>query len=91
MISGKPRKAENLDLPDYIYVDGLPRTFSDSQRIAVQKALKERLTLIQGPPGTGKTVVVSAIVANWAKKIDQKKILICTPSNPAADLIAERL
>jgi regulator of nonsense transcripts 1 len=46
--------------------------------------------VIQGPPGTGKTTTLCAIIAHWAKKSDEK-ILICAPSNPAADLIAEQL
>ena len=54
-------------------------------------ALKERLSIIQGPPGTGKTLVLSAIVANWMKDPNHQKILICAPSNTAADFIAERL
>jgi Rad3-related DNA helicase len=54
-------------------------------------ALRERLSIIQGPPGTGKTLVLSAIVANWMKDPDPPKILICAPSNTAADFIAERL
>jgi Rad3-related DNA helicase len=55
-------------------------------------ALKERLSIIQGPPGTGKTLVVAAIAANWMKNIqDQPKVIVCAPSNTAADFIAERL
>ncbi len=54
--------------------------------------MKERLSIIQGPPGTGKTLVVAAIVANWMKDTqDKSKILVCAPSNTAADFIAERL
>lgn len=53
-------------------------------------AVKNRLSIIQGPPGTGKTTVVGAIASQWIKQKDQR-ILICAPSNPAADFIAERL
>ncbi len=55
-------------------------------------ALRERLSIIQGPPGTGKTLVVATIVANWMKNIENPpKVLVCAPSNTAADFIAERL
>jgi regulator of nonsense transcripts 1 len=58
----------------------------------VALALQERLSIIQGPPGTGKTLVVATIVANWMKQIeDPPKVLVCAPSNTAADFIAERL
>ena len=55
-------------------------------------ALQERLSIIQGPPGCGKTLVVTAIVANWMKNLKKiPRILVCAPSNTAADFIAERL
>lgn len=55
-------------------------------------ALKQRLSIIQGPPGCGKTLVVTAIVANWMKDMNKHpRILVCAPSNTAADFIAERL
>jgi superfamily II DNA or RNA helicase len=58
----------------------------------VRLALEERFTLIQGPPGTGKTLIVSALCANWMKNRQiPPRILICAPSNAAADHIAERL
>jgi Rad3-related DNA helicase len=54
-------------------------------------ALQQRLSIIQGPPGCGKTLVVTAIVANWMKNMKKMRILVCAPSNTAADFIAERL
>jgi MoxR-like ATPase len=55
-------------------------------------ALQEPLSIIWGPPGCGKTLVVTAIVANWIKKFGKvPHILVCAPSNTAADFIAERL
>ncbi|XP_063237788.1 putative helicase MOV-10 isoform X2 [Bacillus rossius redtenbacheri] len=50
--------------------------------------------IVFGPPGTGKTVtIVEAIVQLWDRhKSDGKKhILVCAPSNAAADVIALRL
>ncbi|XP_071140956.1 putative helicase MOV-10 [Mytilus edulis] len=47
--------------------------------------------IVFGPPGTGKTfTIVEAIKQIWKTK-PHTHILACTPSNSAADLIAERL
>ena len=46
--------------------------------------------MIQGPPGTGKTFLASFIIYNiFQKRKDvQDKILVCAPSNSAADNLA---
>ncbi|CDW78563.1 phage head-tail family protein [Stylonychia lemnae] len=88
-------KSQNKQLPKEIIIPGIPDTFSSSQREAVKSALTGRLTLIQGPPGTGKTTVLQAVAAHMVSENYRNNIhtpiLICAPSNAAADLIAERL
>eukprot|EP00347_Sterkiella_histriomuscorum_P020669 403336923 len=91
ILNCEPQKSISNEEPQDVFVNGLPKTFSNSQFKAVQEARVERLKLIQGPPGTGKTLVTCAIVANWFKMNPEEQILICAPSNAAADLIAERL
>lgn len=61
-----------------------------SQLAAVTSVLRSPLSLIQGPPGTGKTVVSTTIVYH-INKMTKESVLVCAPSNVAADQLAERL
>lgn len=56
----------------------------------MKKVFSHSLSMIQGPPGTGKTFLASFIIYNIFKKRkdDQDRILVCAPSNSAADNIA---
>ncbi|KAL7072277.1 hypothetical protein ACQ4LE_008607 [Meloidogyne hapla] len=48
--------------------------------------------IIHGPPGTGKTtILVEAVRLLIEQKDDKNQILVCTPSNTAADLFATEL
>ncbi|MEO0732116.1 MAG: AAA domain-containing protein [Bacteroidota bacterium] len=63
---------------------------NDSQRRAVRHVLgADHLALIHGPPGTGKTTTLVAAVAELVKT--EHRVLFCTPSNSAADLVTIRL
>lgn len=50
-----------------------------------------RLSALWGPPGTGKTTTLVAAIVDILLRQPSTKILVCTPSNEAADLIVERL
>ena len=56
---------------------------------------KEGFVMLQGPPGTGKTTTLLGYLSAQyyhAKFIgDNKKIMICAPSNAAVDLIVKRI
>lgn len=65
-----------LNLPDgYNMKDNLPKDIS----------------FIYGPPGTGKTTRIKDIVHDIIKDNEKINILILTPTNKAADVIAEKL
>ena len=82
------RRAEYNPIPD----DTVAHLghLNDSQRSAVAHVLGARhVGLIHGPPGTGKTTTLVAAVKELLKTED--RILFCTPSNSAADLVTLRL
>ena len=60
------------------------------QKKCMNKAFTHSLNMVQGPPGTGKTFLASFIIYNiFQKRIDEEdKILVCAPSNTAADNLA---
>ncbi|XP_071484918.1 putative helicase MOV-10 [Diadema antillarum] len=47
--------------------------------------------LVFGPPGTGKTVTIVEATKQVYNILPESRILICAPSNSAADLVAVRL
>jgi regulator of nonsense transcripts 1 len=87
------RATSHLALEKYNALEGL----NDSQRLAVEGAVTNRLTLVQGPPGTGKTAVAIRILQHWARlaKANAGKgeqpapILATSDSNIAVDNLVE--
>lgn len=47
--------------------------------------------VLNGPPGTGKTFTISQAIQALLRMSNKNRILICTPSNTAADRVAEQL
>ena len=70
--------------------EDLLRKLNESQRNAVRRMLQaEDVFVLHGPPGTGKTTtLVSAVQAALC---GSPQVLVCAPSNAAADLLTERL
>ncbi|MEZ4985384.1 MAG: AAA domain-containing protein [Saprospiraceae bacterium] len=63
---------------------------NDSQNEAMRDALGAfDLTVIHGPPGTGKTTTLIEIVKQLTQV--EQTVLVCAPSNTAADLLTERI
>lgn len=87
------RAASRLALEKYGALEGL----NASQRLAVEGASTNRLTLVQGPPGTGKTAVAIRILQHWARMAlaatekgeNPTPILATSDSNIAVDNLVE--
>ena len=63
---------------------------NDSQNEAVNQILTARdIAIVHGPPGTGKTTTLVQAVKQLTKT--ENTVLVCAPSNTAADLLTERL
>lgn len=71
---------------------GIPKehlieNLNDSQKEAIHNVSKtEDFAIIHGPPGTGKTTTIVQLVRKLVK--EEKRILVCAPSNNAVDLLA---
>lgn len=60
-----------------------------SQKIALDNALKNRVSIIEGPPGTGKTTTILNILANLIYQ--NKKVLVVSKNNSAIENVVEEL
>lgn len=60
-----------------------------SQRLAVNRALENQISLIQGPPGTGKTQTILNIIANLL--IQDKTVAVVAGNNSAVGNVYEKL
>ena len=90
IILGKKKKIKKnkIEIPNDFNIKNFPK-LNESQINSLKHALSYPFSLIQGPPGTGKTTLISILgyhLFNLKKK--DEKILICAPSNIAADNIA---
>lgn len=57
----------------------------------LREALPDGINIIFGPPGTGKTTEIVRIISSILEEDSLKRILVLTPTNAAAKVVASRL
>ncbi|MTI12054.1 SF1B family DNA helicase RecD2 [Sansalvadorimonas verongulae] len=62
-------------------------TLSDSQKLSVEKAVRNKFCIITGGPGVGKTTVVNSILKIIQAK--KAKVTLCAPTGRAAKRLSE--
>ena len=69
-----------------------PFGLNQSQKLAVERALSSKISIIQGPPGTGKTsVALKSMVEEFLSDHPQKTLLLMAYTNRAVDEICHTL
>jgi len=96
-LSIEPNLNNASDTNEFIPVQD---SLNDGQQAAVKLMMTStspKLVVVWGPPGTGKTfTLVEGILqifkeSSSSDKVKKPKILVCAPSNDAADLICNRI
>ncbi|MDR2907331.1 MAG: AAA family ATPase, partial [Bacteroidales bacterium] len=66
-----------------------PFGYNESQKIAVEKALANDLSIVEGPPGTGKTQTILNIIANAVRL--GESVAVVSGNNSATKNVQEKL
>lgn len=66
-----------------------PFGLNKSQKIAVEKAMTNKISIIQGPPGTGKTQTILNIIANIVNR--NMNVAVVSGNNSATQNVYEKL
>ena len=82
-----PHKTTKMpEKPDTII---FPFGLNQSQKLAVERALSSKISIIQGPPGTGKTQTILNIIANVV--LGGKTVAVVSNNNSAINNVVEKL
>ena len=66
-----------------------PFGLNQSQKLAVERVLSSKISIIQGPPGTGKTQTILNIIANVVRS--GQTVAVVSNNNSATHNVAEKL
>ncbi|WP_342420422.1 AAA domain-containing protein [Paenibacillus sp. FSL E2-0178] len=67
-----------------------PFRYNLSQKVALDQALRSKISIIEGPPGTGKTQTILNILANLTV-MQQKKVAVVSGNNAAVQNVRDKL
>jgi exodeoxyribonuclease V alpha subunit len=81
------RAATQGQAPLQLRLDEAP----DSQRLAVDLAMRRRLAIISGGPGTGKTTTVAQLLARILEENPEARIALAAPTGKAAARLLDTL
>ena len=81
------RAATQGQAPVQLRLDEAP----DSQRLAVDLAMRRRLAIISGGPGTGKTTTVAQLLARILEENPEARIALAAPTGKAAARLLDTL
>uniref|UniRef100_G3R3P7 RNA helicase Mov10l1 n=1 Tax=Gorilla gorilla gorilla TaxID=9595 RepID=G3R3P7_GORGO len=86
---------DEIQTPKARKVEFFNPVLNENQKLAVKRILSGDCRplpyILFGPPGTGKTVTIIEAVLQVHFALPDSRILVCAPSNSAADLVCLRL
>ena len=82
----QPPKKRQVNINEVIF----PFRFNLSQKLALENALTNSISVIQGPPGTGKTQTILNIIANLVS-MQKKSVAVVSNNNEAVKNVKEKL
>jgi len=88
LLSQKPSKKVSDDALDFDKLSNKTKiSYEDTQKEAIETAVKNKVSVITGGPGTGKTTIIKGIISIF--KDAKMKILLAAPTGRAAKRMSE--